>query len=228
VEQGVLSLKPLYDFVEGCWDVFEDRNGISAPSAYFVKSGELGRAYCEKCEKIVSKSPNAVVVPPNPGFYLWGFYNVNKFWVNVYLGMASEGKAANLGSRLYEELTNERAFVWRNHYSREQVIGFDPNYPVEAARALRKAGSTHVFWVATPHLPKESIKLVEKDLIEAMNPTGNRARSKPLPTLQNEAGEIFDSFRGMIHRQENRNTQFHVDYHDEFWRWVGESEPSTP
>jgi hypothetical protein len=108
------------------------------------------------------------------------------------------------------------------------VIRFDPKYPVEVQRALRKAGSTHIFWVATPYLSEKNIKLVEKDLIEAMNPTGNRARNKPLPTLQQQAGEIFETFRVMIHHEKNRNTQFDLDYHDEFWRWVGESEPTTP
>jgi hypothetical protein len=111
MEHGVLCLKRLYEFVDGCSRTVENHNGMLVPSAYLLKSGDLGGRYCKQCESILPKPPDAVVVPEQGGFYLWGFYNHNKFWVNVYLGMATEGKTANLRARLYEELTNERAFV---------------------------------------------------------------------------------------------------------------------
>jgi hypothetical protein len=226
MEQGVLCLKPLYEFVDKYREERENVNGVLVPSAY------RSRKYGKQCNFIVSpKEKEFARVPNEQGFYLWGFYNPQKFWINVYLGKAGKGKTANLNARLLEELKDERAFVWRNFMaSKDEVVGFDPKYPAEVKRALHKAGSTHIFWVSAPEadLKPENVEPVENDLIEAMNPTANRRRITPSANLQQQAGKFLNAFREMIHSERNRNTMFHVTYHDQFWRWVGEGEPPTP
>jgi hypothetical protein len=226
MESGVLRLKTLYDFIEKNKSEMTDGNVI--PSAYQIKSTLLGRKYSEECGLLVCPKTGKQV-PDEQGFYLYGFYNSQKFWINIYVGKAGKGKTASLRVRISDELKKERAFIWRAYFKREEVLRFDyPKYQSEVARAFHKAGSTHVFWVATPELQPEIVEPVENDLIEAMNPTGNRRRITPSATLRREAGAIFDAFREMVHDPQNRNSKFHLTFHDEFWKWVGESEPSTP
>jgi len=118
-----------------------------------------------------------------------GFLQPQRFWVNVYIGKAGLRKTASLQDRLYKELTAERACIWREAFSSKDKLlevgeRTHPNmwgkYRKHWERALRKAGSTHIFWVATPDVPEENVEFVENDLIEAMNPTGNsRRRTHP-------------------------------------------------
>lgn len=61
-----------------------------------------------------------------------------------------------------------------------------------------------------------------------MNPTGNRRRRTPPPTLRKETDEVFDILREMIHDSANRKSRFHLKYHNEFWKWLGEAEPTKP
>jgi hypothetical protein len=129
---------------------------------------------------------------------------------------------------LNEELGDERAFAWRAFCSKADVIKLDPHYPTEVQRAINKAGSTHIFWVATPDLLGENIETIENDLIETMNPTGNRQRRTPVAQFRPDATRILNAFRKMIHREENRNSQYPLDYHKQFWKWVGQADPSTP
>jgi len=49
----------------------------------------------------------------------------------------------------------------------------------------------------------------------------------PNAAIQQQAGEILSTFRDMMHREENRKTNFKLDYHKDFWKWVGDAEPST-
>src|ERR1700690_4650184 len=133
MQQGVISLRPIYAFV-GKHRKQCDEHGV--PFAYHMRGSDLGGAYCSKCDHVLSEPHE---VPKQRGFYLWGFYNKKKFWVNVYLGKADLRKTAHLRDRLYKELTAERAFAWREFYEKEKVVGFDLEYPTEVKRALRKA-----------------------------------------------------------------------------------------
>lgn len=106
MEQGVLCLKEIYEeFV---------RKYAANIDAYRInrRSG-LGHDYNVKCDALLREGK----VPDEQGFYLWGFYNPKRFWVNVYVGKAGKGigagKTDTLKTRLYKELTAERASVWR-------------------------------------------------------------------------------------------------------------------
>jgi hypothetical protein len=234
MQRGVVHLEPLYDFVREF--VARNPDPKKQMEGYRVdRSNDDSRNYCEKCKQVLADSN----VPNEQGFYLWGFYNRSRFWINVYCGKAGRGKTAHLRDRLYKELTAENACVWREvnpddarvlsigeHIHRTMWHDVKPKWE----RALHKAGSTHIFWVAMPEseLNLHNIEPVENDLIEAMNPTGNRQRRRPSATLQSEAGTIFKAFREMIHLEKNRSTALHLDYHDKFWSRVGKTEPSTP
>jgi hypothetical protein len=232
-DKGVLYLKSLYDFVREFKDDGESGYRLKEP----IKKVANRYSYSDQCVAILDDNPNH---DPkhigNPflrkrGFYLWGFYNHRNFWVNVYLGMSEKGKkTSDLRARIMEELKDDRAFVWREFCPTDKVMALDPKYQTVVRRALRKAGSTHIFWVAEPHLAQDEFESIEYDLIEAMNPTGNRRRLTPSKRVQPEAGKILNIFREMIHevRVKDPTTRFKLKYHKEFWRWVGEAEPSTP
>jgi len=165
------------------------------------------------------------------GFYLWGFYNKSHFWVNVYLGISKKGKeASNLRARILEELKDERAFLWRAYCSKDKVMSFDPRYQTQVKRALRKGGATHVFWIEELDLPPKSFESVENDLVEAMNPTGNRRRLRPSGKVEPKAGELLSRFREMIHLERDKKpaSVLKLNYHKEFWESVGEAEPTAP
>jgi len=236
MESGALYLRPLYKFVGKHKSQCENVDGISVPSAYRIfRTSNLGSEYCKLCHQIVSPETGGFTkVPEEQGFYLWGFYNPSRFWVNVYVGKAGKkatGKYANLNWRLEEELKDERAFLWREFYSKDKVMGFAPKYREKVKLALGKAGSTHIFWVSKPvaDLKSDDIEAVENDLIEAMNPTGNRQRRKPSAHVQKDAGQILNIFRAMIHVEREKPTSRHrLDYHDEFWQNVGEVKPTAP
>ena len=223
LEHNIISLKELYRFVQ---------NHRSEENALNISGrNPIGNKYCTCCKECVSD------VPEQRGLYLWGFYNEAGFWVNVYIGLADFRKTARLKERLYKELTAERASIWRAVYpSKNDLLAAGarthprmwPKYRIHWERALRKAGSTHILWVATPHLAPSGLESVESDIIEAMNPTGNRRRRMPPANFRKEAAEILDIFRETIHETINRKSGFHLKYHDEFWKWVGEAEPTNP
>jgi|HubBroStandDraft_6_1064221.scaffolds.fasta_scaffold00205_47 hypothetical protein len=234
MQRGVVCLGILYDLVREI--VANNPDTKNQLDAYRVNgSSPHSKDYRKKCRDVLSASD----VPNEQGFYLWGFYNRSGFWINVYCGKAGKGKTADLRDRLYKELTAENASIWREvnpDNARVLSIGeqIHPTmwykYKTHWERALNKAGSTHIFWVATPEseLKPENVESVENDLIEAMNPTGNRQRRLPAARLQQDAGKIFGAFREMIHLENNRSSKFHLKYHDEFWKWVGRTEPSMP
>ena len=216
---GVVHLGKIYDFLKDL---------PARHESYIIKKGEFGGRYAAVCDTLTDPD-----VPKTPGFYLWGFYDRSKFWVNVYLGKAgndAKGKFAHLRWRVREELMDERAFAWRA-FTREKkdTVQLDyPRYTREVLRAINKAGSTHIFWVAVPNLKAENIRPVENDLIETLNPTGNGERNPPSPIFRPEATQILDAFREMIHLPSNRNSVYPLDYHRQFWKWVGETPPAAP
>jgi len=230
MEGGMVCLKPIYDFIRNFVREHPDTRDQIAAYRINVKSGS-GKDYCDECREVLDD------VPDKQGFYLWGFYNSSKFWINVYLGKAHKGKTAHLKDRLYKELTAERASIWREVNPDNATllkIGQEIHptmwreYESHWKRALHKVGSTHILWVATPDLTEGNVAPIESDLIEAMNPTGNRQRRMPSATLQQEAGKVFNSFREIIHLEKNRETQFDLTYHKRFWESVGKTEPSAP
>jgi hypothetical protein len=229
MQSGMVRLESLYKFVREYVEQHPDR--IDAYS--IERSSKHGKVYRDKNAQILEK------VPDEQGFYLWGFYNPSRFWINVYSGKAGKGKTASLRARLLEELKDERACIWREvNPDNATLLGIGKRthpqmwhkYEKDWKRTLGKAGSTHIFWVAAPPLDLEpdNVESFENDLIEVMNPTGNRRRIMPAPALQQKAANILNAFRDMIHSEENRKGKFPLDYHDELWKWVGQAEPPTP
>lgn len=191
MDSGIINLKPLYDFVRLHKDDMTALNGNSR------KGREYGRE-CLKCVDSVGK---------RQGFYLWGFFESNGLWRNVYLGKAGLGKSASLRSRILEELKDERWFVWRNFwdelYLRELGGSIYPRkwneYAMHVDRAFRKARSTHIVWVLTPNLTNKDVLRVEADLIEAMNPGANHQRPTPPSSLQQDTAKVFEILRQRVH-----------------------------
>jgi hypothetical protein len=215
VPSGIVNLKPLYDFVRD--------NRASAKDAMRVdRTSELGNKY----RKIVRDSVSGVAEAQ--GVYLWGFYNRNGFWTNIYLGQAALKKTASLQNRLFKELTAERASIWREVLSFENLKEIckcihPHNWRKNIRhweRACEKSGSTHIVWIALPELDSKSVAPIENDLIEAMNPTGNRKRTQPPERFREDTKRIFGQFRGTINVKANRDTSFALEQHKDFWRQV--------
>ena len=195
MESGVAPLDELYAFVRS------NRNHHEAMNLMLAES----RPYRELCRKITKE------IPECQGFYLWGFYEKNGLWRNVYLGKAGLGKTANLRGRILEELKDERCCIWREVYSETEVFGLGPRVHSSKAqwyktirtqwqRALRKAGTTHIVWVRTPQLSNPDVKRIEADLIEALNPQANLQRpAPPRQVLQEDTAEVFRLLRRQVH-----------------------------
>jgi hypothetical protein len=215
MQSGLLNLKELYGFVK------EHRAQV-IQAMQINGSSPLGDQYSGICERIVG------AVPVVHGLYLWGFYNRNGFWTNIYIGKASLRRTASLRNRLYKELTSERACIWREVLSTEELEKtcrqihprMWPKYIHHWHRAFEKSGTTHIAWIALPGANEEKIEPIENDLIEAMNPTGNRKRTQPPEQFRDDTKRIFGRFREIINAKAHRETRFHLAFHDGFWKQI--------
>jgi hypothetical protein len=197
------SLRPLYDFVAK--HRLEER-------PLRKERTPISKEYGQLCREITRAIDSA------PGFYLWGSYDPKRYWRSTYLGKAGFGKTTNLRARIFEELKDERWFIWRHVHSKERVLEMsDAIFPLRkhhvfCERAMLKAGATHIIWVPVRSIPNEEITRVETDLIEALSPQVNIRRSTPPNTVQYAATEIFQAFRRTIHA--SRKTAFTVSLRD--------------
>jgi len=213
---GLLNLKELYRFVR--------KHNSQADQAMQINgSSALGDQYSAICEKIVASVPIA------HGLYLWGFYNRNGFWTNIYIGKASLQKTASLRNRLHKELTSERASIWREVLSIEELEKtckvihprMWPKYTHHWHRAFEKSGTTHVAWISLPEADEAKLEPIENDLIEAMNPIGNRKRTQPPEYFRDDTKRIFGVFREVINAKAHRETRFPLELHKHFWKKLG-------
>ena len=94
---GTVFLTELHDFVK---QPYEDIQVVR------LERTELGKQSSDRCKRITAGVPEA------PGFYLWGTYNRNGLWKNIYLGMAGYGDHKSLRKRIREELMDERCCMW--------------------------------------------------------------------------------------------------------------------
>jgi hypothetical protein len=211
--EGIVSLKPLYDFAR--------KYPHNEAAIKVDRTTTLGNEYRRKCAALIES------VPREQGLYLWGFYNANGFWTNIYVGKTERGTSSNLYTRLYKELTAERACIWREVYTYKQLRQIcNRIHPPQTRKAnlrawdrhVEKAGATHIFWIALPSKDSAELKAIEKDLIESMNPTGNRQRATPPEHLREDTKQAFGFLREMIHRDENRRSRFRLDLHKNFWK----------
>jgi len=213
---GLLILNELYRFVR-------EHRTEAARAMQINGSSPLGDQYSEICDKIVA------TVPITRGLYLWGFYNRNGFWTNIYIGKASLKKTASLRNRLRKELTSERACIWREVLSTEELEKtceeihpkMWPKYTHHWHRAFEKRGTTHIAWIALPETNEAKIEPIENDLIEAMNPTGNRKRTQPPEHFRDDTKLVFGLFREVINAKAHRATRFPLEFHRRFWKQLG-------
>jgi hypothetical protein len=195
VISGIVSLQPIYELLQSHPkpQLLLKLAGPNAP----------GKVFTQKCAELVS------AVPGTQGFYLWGFYERNGLWRNVYLGKAGLGPGASLKKRILEELKDERCFAMRPFLAEKAImqegrrihLGMWATYNKHWERALRKQNTTYIAWVSTPALSNEDILRIEADLIESLNPTANLNRPSPPATLQGDTKEIFALIRQSIHTQ---------------------------
>jgi hypothetical protein len=196
---GVVSLRPLYELIESQPDVAHLNNRTQVARGYGRLAGRLASGIASVA-----------------GFYLWGYYEENGLWRNIYLGRAGSGKTSNLRARILEELRDERAALLSTVFNREEIWAhYRRNYSSmwheyerHVERALRKVPSTHVVWVACPELTNMEIASVEYLLIERLNPTANIARPVSQHHLQSHTEEILIVLRAAIHA--HRGDRFQV------------------
>jgi len=215
MKKDLLSLDKLYSFVR------KHRN-LATEAMQIDGSSRLGSEYSDLCRHLTSS------VPKQQGLYLWGFYNKNGFWTNIYIGKAGLRRTASLNNRIFKELTAERACIWREVLTQDELhsIGarIHPKMWTKNVhhwnRACEKAGTTHIAWLALPDTQSENIALIENDLIESMNPVGNRRRVQPPDHLREDTKEVFGEFREMINEKANRASRFPLKFHEEYWKKV--------
>jgi hypothetical protein len=193
MNSGIINLAPLYEYLKKEKYSKEILNGKS----------EIGRGYSKEatilCESIATK----------PGIYLWGYYDKKKFWTNQYVGQASGKTNGTLKERLLKELKVERLFLWGNREDYDDVHKFACNHysnqtkvKMHFDRACLKKGSTFILWYALDQvLKKKILDQLEADLIETLNPVGNKMRPTPNLGMHDiaDTAKIIASFRDLIH-----------------------------
>ena len=184
-KSGVIRLGALYDYAH------ENSECYLPPRSPDAKSRL--RVYANHCRALTNQ------IPEKRGVYLWGRYDKKGLWMNIYLGFAGEGKTACLRARINEELRDEKSCVWADVIDERKIKAIGGKGHKARLRALRKAGATHIVWVATPGLENKDVHDVESDLIEALNPTANLSRPSPPYHLQMNSGKIFRMLRRIIH-----------------------------
>lgn len=190
LKSGMLSLQPLYEFLKS----EHNQAGMHGRS---YEGRRYGKEAVSICRNIAATQ----------GFYLWGRYEPNGLWRNIYLGKAGFGRTAHLRARIQEELKDERACIWRAFVSiRTMEAAGERNYPRKwhhykkhMHRALKKKGATHIVWVADPHLANSQVQNIESDLIETLSPSANMSRPVPPVIIQEHTKTIIGEFRALIH-----------------------------
>lgn len=118
---GTISLAALYSFAR--------RNG---PQALDGRCS-LGKDYFRNATGLVEQ------VDAAQGFYLWGRYDRNGRWHNIYLGKAGFGKTAHLRSRILEELKDERCCLWMEAMAKDAVLAVGAKcYPTTLQQHTRE------------------------------------------------------------------------------------------
>lgn len=188
---GIIDLSKLYELVK------------SRPYDILDTNSEAGKAF-KKVKREITAS-----VPEKPGFYLWGHFNKDRFWTNIYLGKAGAGKITSLKYRIMDELGEERAFLIEGEMSDKlDAVGrqifpakWDPSYKKVYQRAVRKHKTNYIVWTEFSSTDLQNIEEIENDLIETINPESNIKRATPPTHLRDETIRILKEFRHQIHEQ---------------------------
>ena len=189
---GIIELNKLYEL-----------NRKSRQFEILNTKSEAGKVF----KKIKSEITSGV--PEKPGFYLWGQFNKDRFWTNIYLGKAGAGKITSLKYRIMDELGEERAFVIQGKMTDEldnvcrQIFPskWDESYKRVYKRAVRKHKANYIAWTEFNTTGNENIEEIENDLIETINPEANIKRVTPPTHLRDETNRILKELRHQIHEQ---------------------------
>lgn len=201
MKSGIVDLKILYKIAK------RDKEGLALHA-----SSDNGKNYGTEVTALCE------TIPMVQGFYLFGKYIKKVLWQSIYFGKAGTGKTTNLRARIREELSDERAFIWKGKHTglededNKDILAIiakhypqakDPKksrYETETKRAVRKEGTTHIVWVSMPDLnDDEEIKIIEADLIETLNPRANRQRNpRPATSLLDDTIEIIKKMKILI------------------------------
>ena len=200
MESGMVSLRPLYEFLKT----------DHGESSYDGRSPG-GRRYAALASSICQSIAAA------QGCYLWGRYERNGLWQNIYLGKAGFGKTAHLRARIVEELKDERACVWCAFVPEKVLMAAGAKiypkmwhrYSVHMKRSLKKAGASHIAWVSDAELRNPDVQNIESDLIETLSPWANVSRPVPPVSLQEHTKLVIAQIRRLIHA--HRSERFVVD-----------------
>jgi len=207
-----ISLKTLYSFIQKHrGEYVEALNLKKSLGGNYSKrceclTGQRDRTDSEECENLTGK------IEEVQGIYVWGAFDSHKYWRSIYLGKAGLGKTKKLlQARITEELKDERFCLWRHVFSEEALMEAGPlvvkggteawakYIERDTRRSIRKAGTTHIIWAPTSKLDNHSVRRLEADLIEALNPTANLQRPTPSNQVIAEATAVFEHFRKTIH-----------------------------
>lgn len=199
MESGIITLKPLYDYIKT-----NDREGFG------LRPRSQQRREYNKIAKDITQGINK-----KNGLYLWGKYwkknkDADYLWTSIYLG-----RAENLQERICGELTGEREFIYECVFLKEQILlllqqHYGWKYIDYWERELRKIQTTHIIWVSVPE--NRQMKDIENDLIETLNPTANAHFTRPQVDIYNQTSEIITLFRQRIH--ENRVNGYNIYLQD--------------
>jgi hypothetical protein len=183
MKTGLVDLKPIYEVVKAHSRFYDSR----------IRPSRNPDAFRLAVKTALEQ------VPEVQGIYLWGTYGRSRYWRSIYLGLAGFGKTACLHDRLLKELMAGKCFLWRVCRSMEHIRDARDNGQKGRMRALRMEGATHIIWVTTPWLGNDQLHDVESDLVEALNPTANKARPAPKSHVQKDATRIYNALRKVIH-----------------------------
>ena len=88
-------------------------------------------------------------------------------------------------------------------------LNFDPGWRARNHRAVEKAYSTHVVWIATPNFNDYSgrdIIEIESELIAEIEPNGNRQRPEPNGSKRNDASVVLEEYHKVVNSWFDRFT----------------------
>lgn len=201
-QSNYIFIKDLYEFVR-C-DYYKTFRG----------NNDLGRKYSRLVSKITSS------IPEKPGFYLWGSYNEDTSWNNIYVGKAGSKKSTNLRNRIKEELKDERQFLWLKNNDEETIdeIGlsnfpemWEKEYRRNTQRALKKFNSTYIIWVSYESMSEsleQDISDIESNLIDELGPTANSTKPSYNSELKKHSNDVIQHFMKYIHKNRIEGCRF--------------------
>jgi len=180
MDSGISSLRPLFDYAENDFNC-EALDG----------DGEKGLEFGRMVSDVVQE------IPDSPGFFLWGRFESNKAWRNIFLG-----HSGNLKANIREQISDNRASIYSFFQNEKPLIKkcveyFNGRYWhqwLDAIERLRSA--TYIAWCVSTHAQDTSIRAL---LIEIMNPITNINR--PLPSSgfdKSPAIEVIQNFNRVI------------------------------